>query len=192
MNGNPHFVLQNFIDIELWNRARWLGVAWIYPPRMPPSMGLLFMDNDLGAEIFSQWQARIGKVDEYEQLRISIIEGSIPGAKPGYNVRIATNIPNVVQVAAENGIADPNVALVAASRVHRMHPPKASKNLAAFKRAYEEHKNYSVFQAVRDTTPSGFKPIYSTAITKSEIFFRQVESIGKGDLDSDALVDPSG
>ncbi len=77
-----------------------------------------------------------------------------------------------------------------ASRIHRMNPAAGSPNLLNFKRAYEHHKKYALFQAVRDPAPMGFKPIIPSAIMKSEIFFRQVDEIERGDPDSDAKVAP--
>jgi len=43
---------------------------------------------------------------------------------------------------------------------------------------------------VPDQRPPGFIPVFEKAIMKSEIFFRQVEDILEGDIDSDAKFAP--
>ncbi len=182
------FLFQSFIDIPLWDRAKWRGVAWMWKPDKPPGMGLLFENASEGAKVFASWNRRLGQIDKGEELRVSIIEGAIPGAAPGYNVRIGTNIPNLLK----HSETDPNAKnelILTASRIHRMNPSQGSPNLASFKKAFRQHGRFSMMQVVLNQGTS-FVPIPANAIIKTEIFFRQVEDVQEGDPDWDAIVAP--
>lgn len=186
--SNSDFLVQSFIDIALWDRAGWRGVAWMWPPNSPPGMGLLFGDHGAGTEIFLGWKQRLGDHDNRELLRVSVIEGAIPGADPGYNVRIGTNIAHLLETFPD--AKKPGTAVLTASRIHRMNPSPASPNLAKFKQAFETHGRYAIVQVVPGDRPGGISPVYETAIMKTEVFFRQIEGIEKGDPDSDAVRPP--
>ena len=44
----------------------------------PPILGLGFANEDAARQIFKDWNERYGPRDEFEELRVSIIEGKIP------------------------------------------------------------------------------------------------------------------
>ena len=56
------------------------------PANDTPRVGLLFKDRDTGAAIFQDWRRRFGAVDEFDELRISFVFGSIPDSPRGYSV----------------------------------------------------------------------------------------------------------
>ncbi len=124
------FSLKSFIDIPLWDRARWLGVAVICSPDDPPGLGLLFENQAAGTEIFAGWKRRLGSIDEHNQLRVTIVEGSIVGAAPGYNIRIGTNVPTMFRLGREHGLLSGKEPALLVSRIHRMNPPPGSETLA--------------------------------------------------------------
>jgi hypothetical protein len=82
------------IDITRWDKAIWKGVFYMCGASQPPIMALLFLNKEVAIKIFAQWYVRIGRSDDYEEMRISIIEGDVPGEDPGYTVYIANaNVP---------------------------------------------------------------------------------------------------
>ena len=167
-------IYQSFIDLPQWDKAKWLGVGFFAMPTLPPGLGLLFQNVEPGTKIFTDWKRQLGEVDEKEQIRISVLEGSIVGAAPGYNVRIGTNLDTLAPVAG--------AGVLTASRIKRMNPPPNSPNLANFKRLYQEHGTYALVQIVQDNNPMGFRPLFDTVIMKKQIFFRNVEDLGDNGL----------
>ncbi len=184
-------IFDSFIDVPLWNRASWQGVGFLCFPEQPPTLGLLFRDVSAGEEIFRQWKGRLGASDKNNELRITIVEGPIPGAKPGYNIRIGSNAPTILRLAKERGVAPPDSGILMISRVHRMNPPPGSENLHHFKAHYARHNVFDLVQISVDPA-RGMLVNAQSAIRKSEICLRQVEHILDGDIDRDAVVAPPG
>ena len=69
--------LQTFIDPVKWDAARWKATAFFHDPKgvRPPCLGIVFDNIGTGKQIFSDWLKRLGNVDQYDELRISIVEG---------------------------------------------------------------------------------------------------------------------
>jgi len=85
------------IDPELWDHAGWSGTAFLRDPSglERPGMTLLFGSEKAGHLIFSGGHLKIGAADTEECIRVAIIEGDVPGQKPGYFVHIgAMHLPN--------------------------------------------------------------------------------------------------
>lgn len=88
---DPSMYLTGPINIELWDRARWSGAILMWAPEKPPVLGLAFQNESAGRKIFEEWRSRYGERDVYEELRVAIVEGDIPGADPGYSIHIGTD-----------------------------------------------------------------------------------------------------
>jgi len=99
--------LQMFIDPVKWDAARWKATAFFHDPKgvKPPCLGIVFDNIETGKEIFSDWRRRLGSVDQYDELRISIVEGEILGMGPGYSVHISSDPNHTVERAKALGIA---------------------------------------------------------------------------------------
>ena len=69
-------LFQSFINIEKWDIAKWRATAFLHDPEgvRLPYLGIVFENIEAGKEIFSEWLERLGKVDEFDELRISIVE----------------------------------------------------------------------------------------------------------------------
>lgn len=182
-------IFDSFIDVPLWDRASWQGVGFLCFPDRRPTFGLLFRDVPAGEEIFRQWKRRLGESDENNELRITIVEGPIPGATPGYNIRIGSDVPAILRLAKERGDAAPDSGVLMISRIHRMNPPPGSENLHRFKTHYGLHKEFDLVQIAVDPS-RGMLVNQQSAIKKSEIHLRQIEHILDGDIDRDAIVAP--
>ena len=83
----------SLIDILLWERARWAMTiyAWTEDPDAPPLIALGFKDEEAGKEIFQGWLNRLGRVDENDELRVSIVTDIDKKNPLSYKVVVGTN-----------------------------------------------------------------------------------------------------
>lgn len=88
---DPTMYLTSPIDVELWNDAKWSGTFYAIYPDAPPIMGLAFQNEKAARKIFNGWHERYGQNDEFEEIRISIIEGPIDGEEDGYSVHVSSD-----------------------------------------------------------------------------------------------------
>ena len=95
MNDKVMYVT-GVIDTELWNKASWMGTAILSNKKSAPYLGLLFQNRDAAIKIFEQWNKDFGHRDLYEEIRIAVIEGDIPGKEHGYTIHITTNQENLI------------------------------------------------------------------------------------------------
>jgi len=172
---NPGAFLTGFIDVSLWGPAKWRGVFYMHDEVNPPWLGLLFQNEAPARKIFEQWHTRIGRSDKYEEMRISIIEGDIDGEPPGYSVFISANPLNIFKRADDQGISVPKDLIIILGRLHRMNPPKESRNLAVFKEQYMRFGCYQLFPAI--VQPDGVRALKEMAILKKEVVFRDAREI---------------
>lgn len=179
---NPGLFLTGFIDIELWNQAEWKGVMYVCDEVHPPWLGFLFRHEEPAKKVFEQWQTRLGRNDSYEEMRLSVVEGDIPGEGPGYTVSISANIDNILKRADDLGLNVPNERVIVIGRRHRMNPTPDSVNLEMFKQAFEHFHCYQLCPAI--LTPAGVKLLTGYGLLKKEIIFRHVSEISSAnDMD---------
>lgn len=193
--ADRNWFVQSFIDSPTWDAAGWFGTAFLYAKdlSMPPAMALLYADGNAARRIFEGLKARLGERDEYEELRVAIVEGDIKGMAPGYSVHIGSDIEHVLARAKAEGhpMAAPDLAFTE-SRIHRMNPPPTSPNLEMFKKSYARHGFYGLMAGVGDGPDSVTPPrvLKDLGIVKREIVFRRVEDIGDKDFDVVVLKRP--
>lgn len=77
------------INVEFWDEACWRGIAILSDKKSAPYFGFLFENREAAVKIFREWNERFGHRDLYEEIRIAVIEGDIPGKELGYTVQIA-------------------------------------------------------------------------------------------------------
>lgn len=180
------------VDPDLWNQAKWRTTVFMRPLEndSPPIFGLGFTDEDAARQIFQSWRDRYGSQDQFEELRVSIVEGEIPGCRPGYSVLVGGEPQNVIRRYQKLGLMMDNDLLAISSRVNRMTAPN-SPNLAAFKEAYGQFKAYFLAPVLVDKDGTKvLKPILDLSILKRTIHFRTVSEIGKNDPDIVVLPKP--
>jgi len=174
-----------FIDIDLWNKAKWRATGFIqdYKLKEPPSLCFLFEDENVAKEIIEKWLLRLGDTDKYNELRISIIEGDIPGEEPGYTVHINANVENIIKRSDAEGLNIPKDMFMIIGRIHRMNPSPDSKNLEIFKKGYQIFGSYTLKVGTHNNGKiSILDELY---LHKRNIEFRNVEDIkSKDDLDA--------
>jgi SEFIR domain len=187
---NPGLFLTGFIDLSLWGPAGWKAVFYICDKVQPPWLGLVFKGEEQARNIFEQWHQRLGRNDAYEEMRVSVVEGDIPGEDPGYTVYISANINNILRRADDMGLNFPNEHVAVVGRMLRMNPSPGSKNLEMFKEAYQHFGCYQLCPAI--LTPEGVKVLPGYGLLKKEINLRHVSEIkSKNDIDSAVLGKPS-
>jgi hypothetical protein len=174
-------LLQSLIDPIKWDDAGWRGTAFLHDPegRVPPCLGVVFDNIKVGKEIFSAWLRRLGSVDKLDELRISIVEGEIPGTAPGYSVHVSSDPSHASSLVRAEGTGLGSATAIIVSRVHRMTPEPASPHLTRFKRELAKHKRYLLLPVSAD-----IRPEFDFAIEKKRIFFRNASDIGKSDVDA--------
>lgn len=180
----------SFTDHSLWDRAKWSGMCFLFDPRgdKPPSIGFSFDDQDAASQIFSGWHNRLGETDEFNELRISIIEGDIPGEKNGYSVVVTCNIQNIFNRADVQGIDLPKPFVIYTARVHRMNPDRNSQTLKTFKEHFHRFGSFFLFPCFEIN--GKLTPKNEFRLHKRDINFRIVSDITSPN-DPDSLVFPS-
>lgn len=176
---DPSMYVTGPIDVELWNEAQWSGTFVLFSKNIPPVLGLAFRNEEPARQIFEQWHKRYGENDQFEELRISIIEGEIKGEAPGYTVHVAIDFENTVKRyrAAGLTIDVENSIFAMISRMNRMNPAAESKNLENFKDAFRHCKTYMLIPGILSADNSSVKPILELGIFKNTIHFRQASDI---------------
>jgi hypothetical protein len=84
----------SLINVPLWEKAEWAATMYIVNRDYmsePPILGVAFKNSEAGRAIFTGLRSRVGRIDEEEQLHISIIT-EISKSKPfAYGVVIGSN-----------------------------------------------------------------------------------------------------
>lgn len=186
---NPIMYLTGPIDVDLWDKAKWRATFFMCDLERPPVLGLAFEDESAGRKIFETWHQRYGENDEYEELRISIIEGDIPGEDPGYSVHLGSDPDAASKRFKDAGYAFDDNLMMMVSRMNRMTPPAGSKNLDKFKQCYKTFKTYFLAPGVISKDRQQLKPIVELGIYKSKVLLRHVSDIGQNDVDRVVLLE---
>jgi hypothetical protein len=182
-----------FVTSPRWDQARWRATTFRWHPKSesPPILGLVFEGARAAQELFTTWLEVAGNEDAQDEIRLSIIEGDIPGQKPGYTVQICPN-PQVVlaQAAAANIKVNAQTPLQLSRRFNRMHPLAGTPPLLPrFKQEYRQHKEF-LLAPVTERAPGQFWFDVELGIVKRKIIFRQAREIGRTDIDNAALTSP--
>jgi hypothetical protein len=172
---------QSLIDVDLWNSAVWLGTAFLHHPTGvdPPGIGFLFENIDAGRQIFSGWQDRVGRSDEYDEIRVSIIKGEILGLPSGYSVHVSSNPLHSVRRAHDKGLTLDFKRAVILSRVKRMTPNPGSPHLGRFESDFAKHSRYILLPVSSNGTPE-----LNLSIEKRELHLRLASDISADDVDA--------
>lgn len=180
---NPAMYITSPIDLKLWDSAQWSATFFAHTPGRPPVLGLAYRNESAARKIFEGWHERYGNNDEYEELRISIIEGDIEGEKPGYSVHVGVDPETAIKRFKDAGYEFDGDLLLSISRINRMNPPADSNNLNMFKQLYRQYKTYYLVPGVVSEDGSLRKPILELGIFKSKVIFKKVEDIAEHDID---------
>jgi hypothetical protein len=128
--------IHSVINIPLWDRAKWNAIAYAWSPNELPFLVLGFTNSDAGKAIFKGWQARFGKVDEQEYIRVSVVMGTDERLPYRYSVVIGVN-PEFLR--ARTGGSHSFMV----SKVLGMDP-STPKNMEQFLTQYKETNSYII------------------------------------------------
>ncbi|HWW03390.1 MAG TPA: hypothetical protein VNZ64_27050 [Candidatus Acidoferrum sp.] len=148
---SPDTFIQSFTDPQEWSAAKWAATAFLYDPgdssHEPPSLAIAFENFDAGKRIFDGWIERLGHIDTYEELRISVIEGPLPGDPRGYSVFVSSNPLNTVKrKQLDQPDFDPAL-FIRSGRLNRMNPAPRSPHLRLFKSHFARLGRYLLLPA---------------------------------------------
>ena len=179
--------MQTFIDLPLWDKAHWRATVFMgrQDGSEHPFLGIGFEDIEPGIKIFEQWQERLGTFDEHDELRVSIIEGPIPGEEPGYTVFISSNPLNTMARMTNKDFNPTHVVVL--SRINRMNPAPNSPHLPMFKRLYAAHKRFALIPVHVNLKTGQARPFVEHRIMKETVNFIPSTKIGPNDPECFAL-----
>jgi hypothetical protein len=174
-----------FTTHPLWEKAAWSATTFQWHPisEAPPLMGLVFDNEEAGLEIFREAERQINHEDRFEEIRVSIIEGAVPGQqnRPGYSVHICADPEALAGHATMNElVVDPTIVpFLGQWNRHYPNPGKPSL-LAKFKQEYEKHQEFMLAPVVHKDDGNEYM-VPELGIIKNIINFRQLSDITSGD-----------
>lgn len=181
-----------FTTSSLWLEAIWVSTTFQWHPmnEAPPIMGLVFENAEKGKELFLAFAKSCNHSDRFEELRISIIEGSPEGQPFGYSVNLGPEMEMLQAMAAAEDIEITNATMPLFGQVNRMYPVPGQPNLLArFKQEYEKHKQFLLAPVVKRADGQLWCE-HELGIEKSLIIFRDLKDIQPDDIDAVALALP--
>jgi hypothetical protein len=168
----------SLIRDTLWDKARWVGTAFVTEEGdvMPPVLGLVFRDAEAAKQIFHflNEDLRDGKAEE--RLRVSIVRGIDLRNPYWYRVLIGTN--------PDSDMRGPEVRyFVAVSRINTMEAT-SKLNLERFLSSYGRWNRYILAAAVATGSVLQPEPLDCPSLKRSKLFVRNAWEIGRHDPDS--------
>ncbi|MBN2578180.1 MAG: hypothetical protein JXB10_04245 [Pirellulales bacterium] len=183
-----------FTTHPLWAEAKWSATTYKFHPtsEAPPIMGLVFENVEAGLEIFREAERQMKHEDRFEEIRVSIIEGAVPGQehRPGYSIHICAD-PDAIAAHAtlDDFVVDPTVVPFLGQWNRHYPVPGEPPMLAKFKEEFEKHKEFLLAPTIRRDGQLFMEPMLG--IVKNVIFFRQLSDINSpDDPDATALLLP--
>ena len=163
----------------LWNRAGWVGTAFLHDQlgEDPPLFALMFRDEEAGREIFERWVEEYGRYDENDVLRVAVIRGVDRENPAHYRVLVGAN-PEFAMV------GDVRFTSLG-SRIHLMEP-QSSFNLDRFLVDYALHGRFVFAPAVANGLE--LMGVHAdVGLGLSDLVVKDAWEIGRHDPDSVAL-----
>lgn len=123
--------ISSIIDLELWDKAKWKGVAFASDPNLKrsPIIGFVFEDEKYGNKIFSNLKTRFGDIDEKEEMRLSLIDKISETNPQYYKVHFGTDLDVISDKLKENNLEPTDSYFISITRFHEMTPPKKKVQL---------------------------------------------------------------
>ena len=156
--GSRVLCVTSVIDTELWDKAKWMGTAVLSDMKSAPYLGLLFQNREAAVKIFEQWNMDFGHKDIYEEIRISIIEGDIPGEEHGYTVHIGTNQENLASKCKKLSMPVKETLFAVVSRFRRIETEINNHNMEMFRWEVEKYLSYKIIPVYM--SQEGLEPLF--------------------------------
>jgi hypothetical protein len=165
--------IASLIDVPLWDQAKWRGTLFYFDPRLAPYpvLGIGFEDQDAATKIFRGLRKQVGKSDDENRLRITILRGIRKSQPAAYRVVIGTNIDRRYAK---------GMLIMMVNRIHVMEPD-TSQNLDRFLETLKGAPDYLLAPALfgRGQPNIGI----GLAIRKTELVVRNAWELGLHDID---------
>lgn len=181
-----------FTTSPLWIEAIWSSTTFQWHPtsEAPPIMGIVFENAEKGLELFRTLSKEGDQTDRFEELRISIIEGSPDGQRPGYSVHIGPEMEMLQAMATAEDIEITNATMPFFGQLNRMYPIPGQPNLLKrFQREFAKHKEYLLAPVTKRDDGQLWVDV-ELGIVKKTMHFRDLADINDGDVDAAALALP--
>lgn len=179
----------------LWAVSQWSAVTYQWHPTSaaPPVMGLVFDNEEAGLEIFRDAKRMMRNEDQFDELRVCIIEGSAPGQehRPGYSLHISAD-PDALAARAtfDEFVVDPSVVPFLGQWNRHFPVPGAPQLLPRFKQEYHKHREFMLAPTVIAADGQRYMEP-RLGIIKKIIHFRELADIqSPADPDATALILP--
>lgn len=184
--------IARFTTSLLWKDAGWKAATFRCHENshVPPVMGLVFEDAEAGKELFRGLERAYNHIDRFEELRISIIEGSPRGQQPGYTVHLCPDPDALAMHATGKDLVVSELLKIRLGRWNRMYPvPGAPPLLPRFKEEFLKHREFLLAPVTRREDGRDYFNS-DLGIIKNSIEFRKLSEIEKTDIDAGATVMP--
>lgn len=178
----------SIIDVDLWNKAKWKGMAFVSDPSLgaAPIAGFLFEDDNAGEKIFSSLKRQFGDVDLEDEIRLSFIRDISEQNPMDYKVHVGSQWSAIVKKMELAGLNPHESLFMGVTRIHEMNPPKGSQNLEVFKHAYNYFKKYYITNV--KFINGQLQPEFRNLIEKKKVHFRTKSDVIKNPNDEDIVV----
>lgn len=175
LDRHSELSVHSIINQQLWDRARWSGLAYGGSPDIaPPVLALMFMDSGSAKAIFREWKNRFGSFDEKDEIRVLILKG-IDQEHPFHYRGCIGQDPDAMEL-------DQTKQTVFISRMTTMTVDNHC-NLEMF---LSEQKKWGGYFIVPSIINAENKPefLMDLAIAKRKIVIREGWQVGRHDIDS--------
>lgn len=164
--------VRSVIDMPLWDRAKWEGMAYVSAPDRPPYLAFMFKAEEAARQIFQGWHDRFGREDKDEEIYLSIVR-QIPNQSPHhYHLILTSNLLGVKQSEGKT--------IVVASRSKLMEPMN-SDNL---KRFLQDYNRFGAFFLIPVVLSNGQpRHLFDLAILKRNLTVKSFKDIVEGDIE---------
>ena len=185
-----------FTTHPLWGEAKWNATTFKWHPtsEAPPIMGLVFDNAEAGLEIFREAERQMNHEDRFEEIRVSIIEGPVPGEehRPGYSVHICADPEALAAHAtAEDFVVDPSIVPFLGQWNRHFPVPGQPNLLKRFKQEFSKHNEFLLAPVVRHADGKLY-PEPKLGIIKNIVYLRDLSEINSpDDPDAAALMLPT-
>lgn len=166
--------VRSVIDVNLWDRAGWMGTAYgVVDPKAPPFMGLMFKNGEAAVLIFERWRERFGTADKEEEIHIGIVRR--------FSVEHSTHYGMVITSEFPKSQGDSRVAMLA-SRSLTMEP-SSDVNLTGFLGLYKKAGAYLLMPVlmVPGRPPQFIKGLH---LLKRSLHVKMAADVSSNDLEN--------
>lgn len=180
--------LSSIIDIDLWNKAKWSGMAFVSDPGLsdPPIACFMFENEKAGEEIFKRLRSQFGATDYQEEIRLSFIEEISKKNPNDYKVHFGSSRDVLVKKLEKYGLEADSTLLIMMSRIQEMNPPGNPSSLTVFKHAFAYFKRYYITNITKKD--GQLTPSWDNLIEKGSVIFREKPDVIKDQNDEDFVV----